>query len=153
MQGLQLIIGVTPGNGADTAAEDVEPMWEVPSGCRVAGVARVRQPEEEVITIDDLEAHVPGLDGSHPMRVARSGNILAKGDSAILKKIGEEATETVMAAKDDDKIALVREVADLWFHCLVLLASRDLTPGDVLAELARREGISGLDEKAGRIQP
>lgn len=79
--------------------------------------------------------------------------LLAKGDSAILKKIGEEATETVMAAKDDDKIAIVREVADLWFHCLVLLASRDLTPGDVLAELARREGISGLDEKAGRKQP
>ena len=80
-------------------------------------------------------------------------SLLAKGDSAILKKIGEEATETVMAAKDDDKIALVREVADLWFHCLVLLASRDLTPGDVLAALARREGISGLDEKAGRKQP
>ena len=77
-------------------------------------------------------------------------SLLAKGDSAILKKIGEEATETVMAAKDDDKIALVREIADLWFHCLVLLASRGLKPGDVLDELARREGISGLDEKAGR---
>ena len=77
-------------------------------------------------------------------------SLFAKGDGAILKKIGEEATETVIAAKDDDKIALVREVADLWFHCLVLLASRDLKPADVLAELARREGISGLDEKAAR---
>jgi len=76
--------------------------------------------------------------------------LLQKGDNAILKKIGEEATETVMAAKDDDKIALVREVADLWFHCLVLLASRGLGPDDVLAELARREGVSGLDEKKNR---
>ena len=77
-------------------------------------------------------------------------SLFAKGENAILKKIGEEATETVMAAKDGDKLALVREVADLWFHCLVLLASRDLGPGDVLAELARREGISGLEEKSSR---
>ena len=76
--------------------------------------------------------------------------LLAKGDGAILKKIGEEATETVIAAKDDDKLAIVREVADLWFHCLVLLASRNLGPQDVLAELARREGVSGLTEKARR---
>ena len=77
-------------------------------------------------------------------------SLLAKGDNAILKKIGEEATETVMAAKDGDKLALVREVADLWFHCLVLLASRGLGPQDVLAELARREGVSGLTEKSAR---
>ncbi|MBK7472872.1 MAG: phosphoribosyl-ATP diphosphatase [Burkholderiales bacterium] len=77
-------------------------------------------------------------------------SLLHKGDNAILKKIGEEATETVMAAKDGDKLSLVHEVADLWFHCLVLLASRGLGPQDVLAELARREGVSGLDEKAGR---
>ena len=77
-------------------------------------------------------------------------SLLAKGDSAILKKIGEEATETVMAAKDGDKLAVVREVADLWFHCLVLLASRGLGPQDVLDELARREGVSGLTEKAAR---
>ena len=76
--------------------------------------------------------------------------LLHKGDNAILKKIGEEATETVMAAKDGDKLSLVHEVADLWFHCLVLLASRGLGPRDVLAELARREGVSGLDEKANR---
>ena len=77
--------------------------------------------------------------------------LYAKGVDAILKKIGEEATETVMAAKDDDKLSLVREVADLWFHCLVLLASRGLGPQDVLAELARREGVCGLDEKKNRV--
>ena len=76
--------------------------------------------------------------------------LFAKGDDAILKKIGEEATETVMAAKDDDKIAIVAEVADLWFHCLVLLARHGLGPADVLAELARREGTSGHAEKAAR---
>ena len=77
-------------------------------------------------------------------------SLLHKGENAILKKIGEEATETVMAAKDGDKLSLVHEVADLWFHCLVLLASRGLGPKDVLAELARREGMSGLEEKANR---
>jgi len=73
-----------------------------------------------------------------------------KGGDAILKKIGEEATETVMAAKDGDKIRLVGEVADLWFHCLVLLARHGLGPADVLRELARREGVSGHAEKASR---
>ena len=77
-------------------------------------------------------------------------SLFAKGGDAILKKIGEEATETVMAAKDDDKIRLVAEVADLWFHCLVLLAAHGLGPADVLAELARREGLSGHAEKAAR---
>ncbi|HQR10999.1 MAG TPA: phosphoribosyl-ATP diphosphatase [Casimicrobiaceae bacterium] len=76
--------------------------------------------------------------------------LFAKGDDAILKKIGEEATETVMAAKDGDKIRVVAEVADLWFHCLVLLARHGLGPSDVLAELARREGTSGHREKASR---
>jgi phosphoribosyl-ATP pyrophosphohydrolase len=78
-------------------------------------------------------------------------SLLAKGDDAVLKKIGEEATETVIAAKDGDKMRLVSEVADLWFHCLVLLAARGLGPQDVLAELARREGVSGLAEKASRM--
>ncbi len=73
-----------------------------------------------------------------------------KGTDEILKKIGEEAVETIMAAKDGDKLHLVREVADLWFHTLVLLAHEGLNHEDVLAELARREGISGIDEKAGR---
>ena len=76
--------------------------------------------------------------------------LLAKGDDAILKKIGEEATETVMAAKDGDKIRVIGEVADLWFHCLVLLARHGLGPADVLRELARREGVSGHAEKASR---
>ena len=76
--------------------------------------------------------------------------LLAKGDDAVLKKIGEEATETVMAAKDGDKIRVIAEVADLWFHCLVLLARHDLGPADVLSELARREGVSGHAEKASR---
>ena len=73
-----------------------------------------------------------------------------KGLDAILKKVGEEATETVMAAKDGDKDKLVYEVADLWFHTLVLLANEDLKPDDVLQELGRRFGVSGLDEKASR---
>jgi len=76
--------------------------------------------------------------------------LLAAGEDAVLKKIGEEATETVLAAKSGDRLHLVRETADLWFHCLVLLARHGLGPGDVLAELHRREGIPGLDEKAAR---
>ena len=76
--------------------------------------------------------------------------LFAKGDDAILKKIGEEATETVMAAKDGDKLRITAEVADLWFHCLVLLSRHGLGPDDVRAELARREGTSGIAEKAAR---
>jgi len=73
-----------------------------------------------------------------------------KGLDAILKKVGEEATETVMAAKDGDKEQIVYETADLWFHTLVMLAQQGLGPDDVLNELARRFGLSGLDEKANR---
>jgi phosphoribosyl-ATP pyrophosphohydrolase len=76
--------------------------------------------------------------------------LFAKGDDAILKKIGEEATETVMAGKDGDPARITAEVADLWFHCLVLLARHGLGPDDVRAELARREGVSGIAEKAAR---
>ena len=76
--------------------------------------------------------------------------LLSDGEDAVLKKIGEEATETVLAAKGGDRLHLVRETADLWFHCMILLARHGLGPGDVLAELHRREGISGLDEKAAR---
>jgi len=80
--------------------------------------------------------------------------LLHKGPDSFLKKIGEEATETVMAAKDvdhgGDKAKLVGEIADLWFHCMIALAHYDLSPADVVAELARREGLSGLDEKAMR---
>lgn len=77
--------------------------------------------------------------------------LYAKGLDAILKKIGEEATETVMAAKDGDRDKLVYEVADLWFHTLVLLAQQGLGPEQVLDELQRRFGLSGLEEKARRV--
>jgi len=73
-----------------------------------------------------------------------------KGLDAILKKIGEEATETVMAAKDGDRQKIVYETADLWFHTLIMLSHQGLTADDVLQELARRFGLSGLEEKANR---
>jgi phosphoribosyl-ATP pyrophosphohydrolase len=76
--------------------------------------------------------------------------LLAKGNDAILKKLAEEGAETLLAAKDGDKLQIVRETADLWFHSLVLLSLHGLGPDDVLAELRRREGISGIDEKASR---
>jgi phosphoribosyl-ATP pyrophosphohydrolase len=76
--------------------------------------------------------------------------LYSKGLDEILKKIGEEATETVMAAKDGQADKIVYETADLWFHTLVLLASQGLGPDDVLKELDRRFGISGIEEKAGR---
>ena len=78
--------------------------------------------------------------------------LYAKGLDAILKKVGEEATETVMAAKDGVAEKVVYEVADLWFHTLVLLAQQGLGPEQVLAELQRRFGLSGLEEKASRKQ-
>ncbi len=77
-------------------------------------------------------------------------SLYAKGLDAILKKIGEEATETVIAAKDGDKKQIIYETADLWFHCMVLLADQGLGPDDVLQELQRRFGLSGLQEKAQR---
>ncbi len=73
-----------------------------------------------------------------------------KGMDAILKKVGEEATETILAAKDDDDEHLVYETADLWFHTLVMLSARGLGPAAVLQELERRFGLSGLEEKAAR---
>lgn len=80
--------------------------------------------------------------------------LFSKGDDAILKKLGEEATETVMAAKDvragAEPSKLLYECADLWFHSMIMLAQFKLTPQDVLDELARREGISGIEEKANR---
>ncbi|MFZ5594850.1 MAG: phosphoribosyl-ATP diphosphatase [Pseudomonadota bacterium] len=78
--------------------------------------------------------------------------LYAKGLDSILKKIGEEAIETVIAAKSGDQRQLVYETADLWFHTLVLLAHQGLTPGDVLEELQRRFGISGVAEKAARTK-
>ena len=75
-----------------------------------------------------------------------------KGLDSILKKIGEEATETVMAAKDGDADKIIYETADLWFHTMVLLAQQGLSPDDVLNELDRRFGLSGLEEKASRTE-
>ena len=76
--------------------------------------------------------------------------LLHKGEDKILKKVIEEAGEVLMASKDGSKLHLVREVADLWFHSMVLLTYHGLRPDDVLVELKRREGISGHDEKAAR---
>ena len=76
--------------------------------------------------------------------------LFQKGNDAILKKIGEEATETVMAAKDGERQKIVYEVADLWFHSMIALSAFGLKPADVLAELERREGQSGLEEFAAR---
>jgi phosphoribosyl-ATP pyrophosphohydrolase len=79
-----------------------------------------------------------------------TAQLFAKGLDAILKKVAEESAETLLAAKDGDKLHVVREIADLWFHTLILLSYCGLGPDDVLAELRRREGISGIDEKASR---
>ncbi len=76
--------------------------------------------------------------------------LFQRGDDAILKKIGEEATEAVMAGKDGARERIVSETADLWFHCLVMLSHYGLRPEDVLAELQRRAGTSGIEEKALR---
>jgi len=76
--------------------------------------------------------------------------LYAKGMDSILKKVGEEAAETIIAAKDGDPQKIIYETADLWFHTLVMLAHAGLHPDDILNELARREGLSGLDEKAAR---
>jgi phosphoribosyl-ATP pyrophosphohydrolase len=87
-----------------------------------------------------------------PAEASYVASLFAKGEEAILKKVGEEAIEVVMAAKDGSRQKIISEVADLWFHCLVLLARYDLSPSSVLAELLRREGISGHVEKARRTK-
>lgn len=72
------------------------------------------------------------------------------GQDAILKKIGEEATETILAAKSGDRVHLVRETADLWFHSMIMLCAAGIRPSEIIDELKRREGTSGLAEKAAR---
>ena len=106
-------------------------------------------PAERSDVLDRLATTIAERRGADPSS-SYVAQLLAKGDDAILKKIGEEATETVMAAKDGDRLRMVAEVADLWFHCLVLLARHGLGPDDVRAELERREGTSGVAEKAAR---
>ena len=104
-------------------------------------------------TADDTLARLAGViasrRGADPDKsyVAR---LFSKGTDAILKKVGEEATEVVMAGKDGQAERIVGEMADLWFHCLVALSHFGLQPGAVLAELRRREGLSGLEELALR---
>ena len=100
--------------------------------------------------LDRLATTIAARRGADPS-TSYVAALFAKGEDAILKKIGEEATEAVMAAKDGDKLRIAAEVADLWFHCLVLLACHGLGPEDVLYALKRREGISGIDEKAARV--
>ena len=79
-----------------------------------------------------------------------AAKLFSQGEDAILKKIGEETTEVILASKAGDKSHLVYETADLWFHCMVLLAQHGLSADDVLNELARREGLSGIAEKESR---
>jgi phosphoribosyl-ATP pyrophosphohydrolase len=100
-------------------------------------------------TLARLAAVIESRKGSSPEHsyVAR---LLHKGTDAVLKKVGEEATEVVMAGKDGDAAKIVAETADLWFHSLVVLAHFGLSPAQVLAELERREGQSGLEEFALR---
>jgi phosphoribosyl-ATP pyrophosphohydrolase len=99
-------------------------------------LARLAQTIESRLNADTATSYVASL--------------AAKGHDAILKKVAEEAAETLLASKDGDKLHLIRETADLWFHCMVLLAWHGLRPADVLAELERREGTSGIEEKNSR---
>ena len=100
-------------------------------------------------TLERVAATIEARKGADP-QASYVARLLAGGEDAVLKKIGEEATETVLAAKGGDRLHLVRETADLWFHCMIVLARHGLGPADVLAEMHRREGISGIDEKASR---
>lgn len=100
-------------------------------------------------TLERIATVIDSRRGGDP-ETSYVARLLGPDEDAVLKKIGEEATETVLAAKSGDRLHLVRETADLWFHCMILLARKGLGPGDVLAELHRREGIPGLDEKAAR---
>ncbi|HYG54847.1 MAG TPA: phosphoribosyl-ATP diphosphatase [Burkholderiales bacterium] len=99
--------------------------------------------------LDRIAAAIEERKGGDPAK-SYVAKLFAAGDDAMLKKIGEEATETVLAAKGGDRLHLVREVTDLWFHCMIVLARHGLGPDDVLAEMKRREGISGLEEKSSR---
>jgi phosphoribosyl-ATP pyrophosphohydrolase len=100
-------------------------------------------------TLEKLAAVIEARKAADPDDSYVAG-LFDKGMNTILKKVGEEAAETIVAAKDPDNAQLVRETADLWFHTLVMLAARGLGPDAVLAELERRFGMSGLEEKAAR---
>jgi phosphoribosyl-ATP pyrophosphohydrolase len=99
--------------------------------------------------LERIAASIEERKGGDPAK-SYVAKLFSQDEDVMLKKIGEEATETVLAAKSGDRLHLVREVTDLWFHCMIVLARHGLGPADVLAEMQRREGISGLDEKAAR---
>ena len=96
---------------------------------------------------DDLESRK----GASP-KTSYTASLFAKGENAILKKVAEESGEVIMASKDNDNDELIYEVADLWYHTMVLLASKGLRPEQVAEELARRSGVSGIEEKASRAK-
>lgn len=100
-------------------------------------------------TLEKLAAVIDARKAADPGSSYVAG-LFDKGMNSILKKVGEEAAETIVAAKDPDDAQLVHETADLWFHTMVMLAARGLGPADVLSELERRFGMSGLEEKAAR---
>lgn len=99
--------------------------------------------------LDDLYALLQQRKSADPS-TSYAASLYAKGTDTILKKLGEEAVETVIAAKNEDPSALVYELADLWYHTLVLMAQRNIAPQQIAAELARRSTQSGLAEKASR---
>ena len=105
--------------------------------------------ESQADILERLSATLASRKGAEPAS-SYVASLYAKGVDAMARKVGEEALETVLAAKDGDRRQLVCETADLWFHSLVLLAHYGLTSADVLQELARREGVSGHQEKAAR---
>ena len=125
---------------------------------------KVTQQYEELSQVlkqlaDTVALRKEGVHGGNNTENSYVASLFKKGDDAILKKIGEESAETIMAAKDarnlnsqDSTQSLINEVADLWFHSIVLLAQFNCRPEDVMAELRRREGISGIAEKASRPQ-
>jgi phosphoribosyl-ATP pyrophosphohydrolase len=99
--------------------------------------------------ITDLYSTLQERKGA-PAESSYVAKLYGDGLDAILKKVGEEAAESIVAAKNTDRAALVHELADLWFHTLVLMAAKDIPVSALMDELSRRRGRSGLDEKAGR---
>ena len=104
---------------------------------------------ERVPVISEIADVIDSRKGGDP-KVSYVAKLFSKAPDAALKKVGEEATEVVMAAKDGDRDHLIYETADLWFHSMVVLSQAGIRPEEVLQELARREGTSGLVEKANR---
>ena len=104
---------------------------------------------ERVAVLSDVADVIDGRKGGDP-KTSYVAKLFSKAPDGALKKVGEEAAEVIMAAKDGNRDHLIYETADLWFHCMVVLSQAGIRPEEVLAELARREGTSGLVEKANR---